>query len=111
MSRHVERELHAWEWHRCDRCGRQTISHGAYILHRCEDRTRDTYPVMTVAQEAKESSIRLRLLCRSNEEFIADFRAFRDYQPELPMPVVEHSIVYWPSFAPTPPSTIVKPDN
>jgi methyl coenzyme M reductase beta subunit len=36
MSRHVERRLDSWEWHRCGRCGGEFPAHGSYVLHDCD---------------------------------------------------------------------------
>jgi hypothetical protein len=105
MSRHVERILTAWEFHACGRCGRVTISHGAYILHKCNEYY-DWPPDgsrLTVAQEQASDQTRRRY----NEEFAVDFR---DHQSELPLPVVDpDGVVYWPGFK-SPTSAITKID-
>jgi hypothetical protein len=36
-TRHVDRELYAIEFHRCDRCRHIFFSHGHYILHDCKN--------------------------------------------------------------------------
>jgi hypothetical protein len=104
MSRHVERKLTAWEFHRCGRCGLVMVSHGAYILHECiecNDWPSDG-PRFTVAQEREPNQSRSRY----NEEFAVDFR---DHQSGLPMPVIDRSIIYWPDSKP-PTSAITKID-
>jgi hypothetical protein len=50
LSRHIERKLSAWEFHECGRCGRVTISHGAYILHSCGEWGPGLLGAVTVAQ-------------------------------------------------------------